>query len=244
MSKARMLGAVGLLGLTASLGCDKYPTNTGRGVNVALGNAVLSMAPGQSTTVPIFIQRIGYGGPLLLSVAGAPNDVTASIDPPVVSADVDSATLMLSLANSAAVGTFMLNVSADVPWIGRPRSRSYLSVNIADRPTLSILGPDFGFPFVIQGHASTAALGIYRGGGFAGPVEFSVEGLPAGVTAVFDTRALLRTFEAYTESALTLRAAADAPLVDDTVVIVRARGEGVSDAVLPLHITIVDENWW
>src|SRR5512138_3359698 len=109
MSTARMLGAVGLLGLTASLGCDKYPTDTTRGVRVAFGNAALSMAPGQSTTVPVFVQRTGYGGPVLLSVAGAQNGVTASIDPPIVPADAEGATLMLSLANTAGVGTFAIN---------------------------------------------------------------------------------------------------------------------------------------
>lgn len=232
-----------LLGLTASLGCDKYPTNTARGVNVALGNATLSMAPGQSTTVPIFVQRVGYEGPFLLSVAGAPNGVTASIDPDVVSADAEGATLTLSLANTAAVGTFRLNVSANLPWIGRPRSGSYLRVNIADRPTLKIQGPDWGFAVVVQGRTSTATFGIYRSGGFAGPVEFSVEGLPVGVTAVFDTRALAPTFEAYTETDMTLRAAADAPLVDDTKITVRARGEGVADAVVTVQLAVVDEDW-
>jgi len=236
--------AAGLLSLAASFGCDNFATNPARGVNVALGNAALSMAPGQSTTVPIFVQRIGYGGPLLLSVAGAPSGVTATIDPVIVSADAEGATLMLSLANTAAVGTFTLDVSANVAWIGRPRSLRHLRVNIDDRPTLSIQGPEFGWTIVVQGHTSTSKLAIYRRGGFSGPVEFSVEGLPAGVTAVFDTRALAPTFEAYTESDMTLRAAADAPFVDDTEITIRARGEGVSDAVVTLHLAIFPEDWW
>lgn len=243
MSNSGMLRAAALLSLAASLGCDNFPTDPSRGVHVDLGNSALSMAPGQSTTVPIFVQRIGYGGALLLSVAGAPNGVTATIDPAIVSADAEGATLMLSLANTAAVGAFTLEVSANGPWIGPPRSLRHLWVNVDDRPTFSIQGPEFGWAFVVQGHTSTAKFAIYRRGGFSGPVEFSVEGLPAGVTAVFDTRSLAPTFEAYTESDMTLRATADAPLVDDTKITVRAHGEGVTDAVLTLQLAVFPEDW-
>lgn len=87
---------------------------------------------------------------------------------------------------------------------------------------------------VLPGQAGSVNVTLTRGGGFAGPVDLMLEGAPAGVTGVFAPATLSG---GTVSSTLTLTAAAgSAPATHSLVV--RARGQGVTDQTGAVALTI------
>ncbi len=88
---------------------------------------------------------------------------------------------------------------------------------------------------LVRGATATIPLTVARSGGFAGAVDLTVEGLPAGVTAAFVPSTLNAS---QTTSVLTLTGGAAATLGTSNIT-VRARGTGVTDRTVTNALTVV-----
>ena len=236
-----------LVSLATSLGCNRDDTISGPPIGspalgrVILGGHYITLAPGQSASVPISIERDTYDGNVALVVkqsSGPPSGVTATIDRASLVPGATSATLRLSVASSAAAGEFVFRVDAAFGSAGS--ESAYLGLVIDKRPPTLAIDCVYGDcePWVVQGDTWGFQLLITRTGGFHGEVQLTIEGLPSDVTAAFDAATLVPTNEMFATTAVKFTAAADAR-VRDSYVIVHARGEGVPDATVTLQLWVM-----
>ncbi|HSQ29835.1 MAG TPA: hypothetical protein VLN49_08295 [Gemmatimonadaceae bacterium] len=243
--RVSVISAAVVVSLAASLGCnqDNAPSTPAAPqrqprVYVVLGAGGISLTPGQSASVPFTVERDTYTGTMGLVVSGLPPGVTAAFDPPSLPQNATAGTLQLSVATTAGLGSFTLQVDVVAADVGR--WWTWLGLMIADRPSLTLRGPGLDDDaYVVQGNTDqwVCTIDIIRGGGFTGAVQLTVEGLPAGVTAAFDPVPLAATIEMWTSTRMKLSAAANVP-VGSTNVTIHARGEGVPDATTTMRIWV------
>ncbi len=88
---------------------------------------------------------------------------------------------------------------------------------------------------VVQGASGTWEVIVTRGGGFMGPVDLSIEGLPAGITAQFVPPTIGTSAVG---GALVFTAVAGAAL-GSTDVTIRGRAIGVPDATLVVRLSVL-----
>ncbi|MCX7750182.1 MAG: hypothetical protein N2320_01235 [Candidatus Bipolaricaulota bacterium] len=141
----------------------------------------LTVRQGASGTVTVNITRNAtFTGAVALTLEGAPAGVTGTFSPASVTGA--SSTLTLSVAPTAAAGTYSLTIRGKGDGIDK---------TVAVRLTVEPL-PDFSMslsPAAVTlkpGGTATVAVNLTRVGGFADAVELSVEGLPVGVTPAFE----------------------------------------------------------
>ena len=210
-------------------------------IGVTLGGHYITLAPGQSASIPVSIERDAYDGNVALVVkhsSGPPSGVTAIIDQASLLSGATSATLRLSAPGSALAGESVFRVDATFGSVGS--ESAHLGLVIDNGPCALAIDCVYGDrePWVVQGDTWGFHLLITRTGGFHGTVQLTIEGLPSDVTAAFDAATLVPTNEMFASSAMTFTAAADAR-VRDSYVTVRARGEGVPDAAVTLHLLVM-----
>lgn len=251
-SRVATAAAAVLLGLSASVGCNRDnasaisappsgpPAQRPR-IGVTLGGQNITLAPGQSASIPISIDRDTYEGNVALVVrqsSGPPSGVTALIDQASLLPGATSAMLRISAPTAARAGAFAFRVDATFGSVGK--ESAYLGLVIDTRPPAVVIDCPHGDcePWVVQGDTWDFGLIITRAGGFHGAVQLTIEGLPSDVTAAFDAAALAPTNETSTFAAMTFTAAADARL-RDSYVTVRVRGDGVPDAAITLHLLVI-----
>jgi hypothetical protein len=102
-------------------------------------------------------------------------------------------------------------------------------------PSISI-STDYLFTLVVQGATVQRTITLVRTS-FNGDVALAASSLPTGVTASFSSPTLAG---GTLTSVLTLRAAADAPVVSSDPVTITATGSGVSDDSITLSLTVTD----
>jgi len=148
---------------------------------LAANPATLTLKQGASGTVTINITRNAtFTGAVALTLEGAPAGVTGTFNP--ASATGATSTLTLNATATAAAGNYTLTVRGKGDGIDKTTTV---------RLTVEAL-PDFSMALspasvtVKPRESATVTVNLNRVGGFADPVELSVEGLPTGVTATFD----------------------------------------------------------
>lgn len=196
-------------------------------ISLAAEPAVLSVAVGGSATVGIAISRTNFTGDVALAlestVAGISGTFTAA-------AGGSSATLNLQIAPTVAVGQQVLTVRATGN--GVSSAAAGLAVTITPAPSFSIL-PLTTDPVPIMQHGATSiAVTLDRTGGFAGPVDLTVDSLPPGVTASFDPATV-----AGTSSILSLAVGSGAPVGEHRLVI-RGTASGQAPKVLAFRLSV------
>jgi uncharacterized membrane protein len=162
----------------------------------------LSVNRGASGTSTVSITRTGgFAGTVTLSATGVPAGVSASFSPASVTGT--SSVLTFAVSTTATPGTYPVTVTGTSGALSRTAS-----------VTLFIPGTDPGFSLTItpgsltlpRGGSATTTLSFVRSS-FTSPINCSVSGLPAGVTAslsptsITGTSAVL-TFTASTTAAL------------------------------------------
>ena len=88
---------------------------------------------------------------------------------------------------------------------------------------------------VSLGTSTTVAYTIQRGGGYSGPVTFTIEGVPAGVIASFTPASLDKSS---ISTVLTIGALPAATAVSK-ILTVKVTGDGVDPKTLPLTLTVI-----
>lgn len=75
------------------------------GIGLSANVTTVGIARGQAQDVTLTVSRVeGFSGPVDLSVSGLAAGITATLTPPTVPADAQTAVLTLSASNTAALG--------------------------------------------------------------------------------------------------------------------------------------------
>jgi hypothetical protein len=166
--------------------CDNGggPASVGGGapITVALSTDSLDAEQGASATATVALTRNNYGGPVTLSLEGAPAGVTASFDPATLTGDASSSTLTLIVDPSVAEDSYSLRVRASGEGTEDQTADFVVRVIPAESPTQGFVLASTTLT-IEQGATGTTQLTVVRGGGFTGPVGFTTAGGVAGVTA-------------------------------------------------------------
>ena len=187
------------------------------------GYSSVTLNQGGSGTGTVYISgQYGFNGPVILSASNLPSGVTASFSPnPATS----TATVTFSASANATPGSAIVTITGASA--GATASTTLnLIVNasafaLADAPSQTMLVP---------GASTKALVSVVPFNGFAGSVNLSIAGLPAGVTAGFSTTSTTST------SILTLTASPSAAV--GTAIATITGISGSETATQPLQVTV------
>ena len=164
------------------------------GITVSATPTAVSVAPGSATTTAVTITRAGgFAGEVLLAATGLPAGVTAGFAPATLTGTMLTSTLTLTSTTGAAPGAATVTVTASGTGISAQTTAVGLTVTVAPTYTMAATAVT-----AQQGTAGTSTITFTRAGGFAGMVNLSVSGLPAGVTAAFNPITVTGTTSALT----------------------------------------------
>lgn len=183
--------------------------------SISLSPAQQTITPGGSTTSTVTVNLLsGKSESVTLSVAGAPNGVSASLSPTSETPSFTS-TLSITTTSSVSPGQYPLTITG--------------TSKTASHPTTFMLtvgqSPDFRIDATppsrtaTQGETATYQIDIVSLNGFNSQVTLSVSGLPTGAEGVFTTPSGTPNFG----SALTITLPTDVPAGSYTL---EVKGEG------------------
>ncbi len=188
------------------------------------GPGIVNIGQGTSTTTSVSINpEYGFTGNVQFAVSGLPSGVTASFSP---NPTTNSSTLTLTASSTAAVGQYTITVT------GTSGSQSasttvYLGVFV---PTFTISLYSSGT--IGQGGTSPGTVYVNPQYGFTGNVQFSISGLPSGVTASFSPN------PSTTGSTLTLTASSTAAVGQYTITVTGTSGSQTASATFALGVYV------
>ncbi|MBC8088764.1 MAG: hypothetical protein H7Z40_15980 [Phycisphaerae bacterium] len=218
-----------VLAFVASAACDSS-TESGS-VTVAVAPTTITTTPGAPGVGTVNVTRSGsFTGDVALTAEGLPAGVTAAFQPSTLASGVTTTSMVLTAANTAVSGTTTVTVRASGTGVTARTTTVQVTVNAAS----VTLTAGTGTATTTQGAAATIALTLQRLGGFTGPVNLEVFGLPANVLANFVPSTLAA---GVTTSTLTLSAASNAP-VGTTNISIRASGAGIAEQIIPVQLVI------
>ena len=222
---------------SATLSVTITPPAITPSIGISLGSSALSLVQGQSGTVSVDVSRSGgYSGAVAFSISGQPAGVTAAFNPASTSGTTGSV-LTVTAAPTTAPGTYTLTVTGSGTGVASASTTLTLTVSAAP-PSQSIgllVRADNNQVWVVRGQSKSWEIIVTRSGGFAGTVDLTIEGLPAGVTAEFVPPAI----DANTAGGALIFTAATGAGVGTTNVTIRARAAGVPDATLVVRLEVV-----
>jgi hypothetical protein len=214
--------------LVDGTGCNKGVKTTtegegGKKLSVkAPGNT--SVKPGETATINVDITREKFNDPVELKFTGLPEGVSIMENDLTISKDVSSAKLTLkATADAKPVDDQKVTVTASGGGMQLDATFKVTVTKGADTAKkLTLKGP--ADTSVKQGETATINVDITRDK-FNDPVELKFTGLPEGVSIMENDLTISKDA---TSAKLTLKAAADAKVVDDHKVAVTATGGGLS----------------
>jgi hypothetical protein len=196
--------------------------------SLALSPTSITASPGgYGTTTATTIRTATFNSAISVKVSGLPAGVTASTGS-INAPGSGISTLGITVGSSAAGGIYALTVTATGGGITKT---AMLTLAI---PGTTLIASSSAL-ILKRGGTTTAQLTAAVLGGFSAAVSFSVQGLPAGVTAGFAPVSLPSPGNGNT--ALKLSAASTATLGSATVVVKATAGSLVRTLNLPLSVT-------
>jgi hypothetical protein len=156
---------------------------------ISASPATQTVAPGQSTSYTVAVSRsAGYSGTVVLSVSGLPRGATAAWSTSRVTPPSSTATLTVQTSATTPSGSSKLTINGT----DSRNSKLLHSVSVS----LAVAAPDFaltaspGTQAVLAGQSTTYTVSLQRTGGFTGPVDLAVSGLPTGAGATLTPSAI------------------------------------------------------
>jgi hypothetical protein len=147
---------------------------------LAAGLSTLTVAQGSSNMDTITVTGAdGFTGSVTLSVSDLPTGVTASFD---TNPTTGSSNLTLTASSSAALGgPFTVTITGTS---GGQTDSTTLQLTVVVPPSFTLLAQNPTLSISL-GTSATDPIQITQLGGFTGVVQFTVTGLPSGVSASF-----------------------------------------------------------
>ncbi len=184
--------------------------------------SVVNIGQGSTGTSYVSINpAYGFNGNVNLSVSGLPSGVTASFSP---NPTTNSSTLTFTASSTAAVGTKTVTLTGTSG-----------TLTATTTVTLGVYAPSFtisGSTIASIGQGTTTPLYFYVSPqyGFTGSVNFSVSGLPSGVTASFAPNPTTNT------TTMTLTAGSTAAIGQSTLTITGTSGSQTATTTTTLAV--------
>jgi VCBS repeat-containing protein len=175
-----------------------------------------SVSPGGSTTYTITVSLVaGTAQNVALTVSGASDGVTASLNPMSGTASFSS-TLSITTTASAAPGQYVLTITGTA---GVLTHATTVTLAVAQSPdfTVDVSPPSQA---VLQGQAASFSVSVTGLNGFSSQVSLTVTGVPSGVTSTFTVPSSTPDYS----STLTLSIAGNAPTGSFTLTITGSGG--------------------
>ena len=199
--------------VTLTIHTPSFTLNTYSSVNIGQGS---------TGTAYVYLNNLyGFTGNVNLAVSGLPSGVTASFSPNPTN---NSSTLTLTASSTAAVGRATVTITGTS---GTLTSSTTLTLGIY-APTFTISTP--GPVSLGQGTATPVYFYVNPQYGFNGNVNFSVAGLPSGVTASFSPNPTTGN------TVLTLTASGTAAVGQSTLTVTGTSGSQTASSTLTLGI--------
>ena len=158
-----------------------YTVTAAPGISFTFSPATVSLARNGTVTDTLRLTRAGgFTGAVALTATGLPAGVTATFAPASL-ADTASRTIVTIRADSTAVaGSY--NVMLTGTGTGGVTRSITLPVTVTAPAGVTLAASNVT---LMQGATGTSTIRITRTGGFTGATNFTVNGLPAGVTSTF-----------------------------------------------------------
>lgn len=205
-------------------------------IALSVSPATLSLEQGRNDSVVVRIQGLnGFASPVTLSVEGVPAGIVAgfrSTSLPIPANTGVGTELLIAVDASAVPGDHTLTVRARSQ--GVEDQTATLTLTVMPAPGTLALALSPATRTLPPGQSATVTATITRGGSFTGAVDLSAEGVPLGVTVSFDPASIPAAVSA---STVTIAAAASATQ-GPYAIVVRAKGQGVSDQLATLALTV------
>lgn len=143
----------------------------------------LSLVQGTAGSASLsIIPKDGFTGSVTASAANLPTGVTASFNP----ASTTTATAVTFAVAAATVpGTYSITLNGVAAGASSAAATMSLQVTASSVPSFSLAMNPAGPLTLAAGSSGNVGVQVAGQNGFAGPVAFSVSGLPAGVTGTF-----------------------------------------------------------
>lgn len=199
--------------------CNSATENRTPSLSIALSADQVTLAQGASHVLTVTITQANLTSPVSLSVDGLPNGVAATFGTVVNSASA----MTLTATSTATPGAATLTIRVASTGVSDQMTTVVLTVTVTGSYGLSVAPTSLS---VNQGTSSSALVTIARSGGFAGDVNLSVTGAPAGLSASFPMTSA-------TSATLMLSAAANTPPGSYSLTI-----EGVSAGLMSQTTTL------
>lgn len=197
------------------------------GIGISASVAALSVVAGGTGQSVLNIARTGgYAGVVTIALTGLPAGVTATYSAnPTTGA---STTLTFSATTAAIPGTYNLQLTGTGP--GAPAQTLPLVLNVTPIPGVKVSVTPGTLSIKRSGFAQ-AVVFMTRIANFTGDFDMSVEGLPAGVTALFSPDPVFGT-----ATTLTLAATATAATGTYNIVVKATAGSDFGTFTVPLTV--------
>ena len=155
--------------------------------NLIPATSVIEIGPGHSVSDVITIDRLrGSAGDIQFAASGLPPDVTATFAPNPAGGDSTTLTLRATINPPTYYSSMTVTATPLVPGAGSVTRETKLDVQVRPDFTVKLEGPTK--VNLTYGSSITVPVTITRELAFlAPPINLSVTGLPAVVTASFDT---------------------------------------------------------
>ena len=141
-----------------------------------LSSSGISLGIGSSATETIYVStNNGFAQPVQFAASGVPSGIMVAFSP---NPGIGSTVMTVTAANTVAAGQYLFTVTGTG---GGQTATSQIQVN-AGVPSFTLYAYNIS---VGAGYASNEYVSISPTYGFSGTVQFSITGLPAGVTASF-----------------------------------------------------------
>ena len=220
--------------LLAACSTEEDPQPDPGTLEVVIAPTSIDVVQGASGLAEVMIARGGsFTGAVSLSASGNPAGVWVTFSTSLIDAGSTTATVNVAVDAAVAAGTKTVVISAVADGPTAMTATTTLAVAVA-APTgsVSLSAEPTTLTAAVGAPAVTSTIAVARTAPFAGAVDLTVTGAPAGVTATVSPGV-------GTEATSTLSVSAAPGAVNGSyTLVIRGTGTGVADAIAALSLTI------
>jgi hypothetical protein len=237
-----MVGRVAALcaavAVAACGGDSTSPNGNGNGngnqgsITLTLSLSALSVAQGGNIAVTATIGRAGgFTGTVAIAAEGVPANVTATPSPASIGASATQSTITFAATAGATPGNATITIRASGAGVADQTRTLTLTITAAAQPgfTMTVAPGTLTIP---QGGQLTSTATLARTGGFAGNVQFTHTGAPAGVNVSFNPTATTANTSTITVTVSGAVAANTYPVT------IRANAAGLPERTATLNVMV------